>query len=125
MINYTIQVGRLGKDPEVRTVGESKVANFSIATSEKYRDKQGELIETTQWHNIQIWGKRAEVVEKYVRKGDLIGVLGKIEYRSYEDKDGVNRSVTNIKANEIVLFPKGSNMVESTSAENTQDGMPF
>ena len=91
MINKAILVGHVGKDPEVRTTTNSRVASFSLATTEKFDGK-----EKTQWHNCSVWGKLADVVEKYVKKGQLLYVEGKIEYRSYDDKDGNKRYVTDI-----------------------------
>lgn len=88
MINKTILVGRVGRDPEIHEFPTGKLATFSIATTEKYTDKSGEKQESTEWHNIIVNGKLADVVEKYVKKGDLVYVEGKIKYQKYEDKAG-------------------------------------
>lgn len=99
-VNKAILVGRVGKDPDVKTVGTDQVANFSIATSEKYKNKQGEQVENTEWHNIVMWRKLAELASKYVHKGDMLYIEGKIVTRNY-DKDGQKHYTTEIVANEM------------------------
>ena len=96
-VNKVILVGRLGKDPEVRHLENgATVANFSMATSETYKDRQtGERREQTEWHNVVLWRGLAEVAEKYVKKGDMIYVEGKLRTRSWE-KDGVTRYTTEV-----------------------------
>ncbi len=90
-LNKVMLIGRLGKDPEIRAISSgAKVANFSIATDESYKDKDGVKHEKTEWHNIVIWRGLAEVVEKYVKKGDLIYIEGKLTTEKYE-KDGVTK----------------------------------
>ena len=108
-VNKCILIGRCGKDPEVRTTNNSTVANFSIATSESYKDKTtGEKKEITDWHNVVIWGKLAEIVQKYVRKGDLLYIEGKLRTRSWE-KDGVTRYITEVIADQMnMLSSKGN-----------------
>ena len=94
-LNRATLVGRAGKDPSIKTMNSGdKVANFSIATSESWT-KNGEKVEKTQWHNIVVWGKLADIVEKYVKKGDKLLVEGAIETREYE-KDGVKKYTTEI-----------------------------
>lgn len=88
-INRVILSGRLGKDPELKTVGDKMVCNVSLATSEKRKDK-----EVTEWHNCVFWGKAAEVMQKYAQKGTHILIEGKQQTRSYEDKNGVKHYVT-------------------------------
>jgi len=99
-VNKAILVGRVGKDPDIKTVGSDQVANFSIATSEKYKNKQGEQVENTEWHNIVMWRKLAELAGKYVHKGDMLYIEGKIVTRNY-DKDGQKHYTTEIVANEM------------------------
>ena len=96
MVNKVILIGNVGKDVEVQEVGTTKVAKFSLATSESYT-KNGEKVTNTEWHNITIWGKLADVCEKYVKKGDKLFLEGKIQYREYE-KDGVKKYFTEINA---------------------------
>ena len=96
MINKTILVGRVGKDPETREFQTGKLATFSLATTKKYTDKSGEKQEATEWHNIIVNGKLADVAEKYVKKGDLLYIEGEIKYQEYEDKAGVKKTTTRI-----------------------------
>src|SRR5579871_1706299 len=96
-VNRVILVGRTGKDPEVRYLENNvAVAKFSLATSESYKDKSGNKVESTEWHNIVLWRGLAEVAEKYVRKGSLLYIEGRIKSRSWEDKDGVKKYITEI-----------------------------
>ena len=116
-VNKAIIVGRLGKDPEVRHLESGKtVANFSLATSEKYTNKNtGEVVENTEWHNVVFWNELAEVSEKYLNKGDMVYVEGKLRTRSWE-KDGITRYITEIEGKILtMLSPKGS----SQPQENT------
>ncbi len=112
-INYTIMkslrnsvqlIGRLGKDPEVKTFGEKKKASFSIATSDSYKNAKGEKVEDTQWHNVVIWGKLADVVEKYVKKGQEVVVEGRLVHRDYETDKGEKRYITEINVNDLVML---------------------
>jgi len=103
-VNKVILVGNLGKDPEVRTLENGrKVANFSLATSEAYKDKNGERVERTEWHNIVFWGPIAEVIERYVKKGSKIFVEGKLRTRSYE-QDGVKKYITEIDGQNMTML---------------------
>lgn len=95
MVNKVILVGNLGADPEVKDVNGSKVANFRIATSETYTDKQGAKQTNTEWHSIVAWRNLAEIIEKYVKKGSQVYVEGKLQTRSWE-KDGVKHYSTEI-----------------------------
>jgi single-strand DNA-binding protein len=120
-------IGRLGKEPEIKMVGENKVASFSVATSEKHKDKAtGEIKEETEWHNVVIWGKVAEVVEKYVKKGDLIYVSGKHKTRSWE-KDGVKKFASELLADKIEMLGSkgGSNEPQNTDQNDQIDSLPF
>ena len=107
-VNKVILVGRLGKDPEVRHLENgATVANFSLATSETYKDRQtGERREQTEWHNVVLWRGLAEVVEKYVKKGDMIYVEGKLRTRSWE-KDGVTRYTTEVVGDNMTMLGGG------------------
>ena len=120
MINKVILVGRLGKDPEVRNVNNTSVASFSIATSESYKDKTtGEKKETTEWHNIVMWRGLAEVAQKYLHKGDLVYIEGKIKTRSWE-KDGVTRYVTEILADNLTMLSNRGSNNSSNSSNSSQ-----
>lgn len=96
-LNKILLIGNLGKDPEIRQVGESRVANFSLATSEKYKNKAGETITDVEWHNIAVWGKSADIAEKYLKKGSQIYLEGQVKTRTWDDKDGNKRYSTDIK----------------------------
>lgn len=104
MVNKVILLGNVGADPAIREVNEMKVASFSLATSESYKDKQGNKVEKTEWHNLVVWGALAKVVESYVKKGDKLYVEGKISYRSYEDKEGQQKHITEIKVTELRML---------------------
>jgi single-strand DNA-binding protein len=111
-VNKVILVGNLGKDPEVRHLeGGNSVANFTLATNEYYKDKQGARVERTEWHNISAWRGLAELAEKYLKKGSQVYVEGKLRTRQYQDKDQQTRYITEIIAEEISLLggrPGGS-----------------
>ena len=107
-VNKVILIGNLGKDPEVRfTQTGSAVANFSIATSEQWNDRDGKRQERTEWHNIVVWGKQAESCGQYLAKGRQVYVEGSIRTRSYDDKTGTKRYVTEIVAQRIQFLGGG------------------
>jgi single-strand DNA-binding protein len=98
-------IGRLGKDPEIRSFENGKkVANFSIATTDAYKNQKGEKIEDTQWHNLVVWGKLAEIAGKYLKKGNEIAIEGKLVHRSYETANGEKRYITEINVNDMVML---------------------
>lgn len=98
-------IGRIGNDLELKQVGEEKkVLRLSLATSDSYKNAQGERITETQWHQVVVWGKPAEVLYKYSHKGAEIGIEGKLITRSYEDKQGMKKYVTEVLANDVVLL---------------------
>ena len=120
-------IGNVGKEPEVREVGDSKVANFSIAATERgYTTGSGkEVPEHTEWFNCEVWGGLASVVEKFVRKGDRLHLEGKLRTRSY-DKDGEKRYVTDFKvANLLMLSNKGEAPQSQPAQEEPNDDLPF
>ena len=103
-VNKVILVGNLGKDPEIRTLENGrKVANFSLATSESYKDRNGERVERTEWHNIVFWGPVADVIERYIKKGSKIYVEGKLRTRSYE-QEGVKKYITEIDGQSMTML---------------------
>jgi single-strand DNA-binding protein len=105
MINKAILVGRLGRDPEVRyTPDGTMVTNFTLATDEQWKDKNGEKVQKTEWHRIVTFGKLAEICGKYLVKGKLVFVEGRIQTRSWEDKDGVKRFTTEIVASNMQML---------------------
>jgi len=98
-------IGNLGKDPEIITLESGKkLAKFSIATNESYKNAKGEKVEDTQWHNVIAWNKTAEIVEKYLVKGNEVAVEGKLTTRNYEDKDGIKKYITEIVVNELLML---------------------
>ena len=97
-------IGRLGKDPEVKTFGDKKKVSFSIATSDSYKNAKGEKVEDTQWHNVVIWGKLAGVAEKYLKKGQEVAVEGKLVHRDFETDKGEKRYITEITVNDLVML---------------------
>lgn len=108
MINKVILVGHLGKDPEVRYLDENRaVANLTLATNERYNDRNGNKVETTEWHNLEMWDGLAKVAEKYLRKGSLVYVEGKLKTEEWE-KDGVKRYTTRIRVNTMNMLDKAA-----------------
>ena len=103
MRNSVQLIGRLGKDPDVKTFGDKKKASFSIATTDSYKNQKGEKVEDTQWHNVVIWGSLVDVVEKYLKKGQEVCVEGKLMHRSYE-ADGEKKFITEINVNDLLML---------------------
>jgi single-strand DNA-binding protein len=104
-VNKVILVGRLGRDPETRyTGGGQAVANFSLATDESYKDRNGERQKRTEWHKIVVWGKQAEIAQQYLKKGSLIFVEWRIQSREWQDKEGQKRTSFEIVANNFRML---------------------
>lgn len=119
-VNKVMIIGRLGQDPEMKyTPSGAAVCNFSVATSENWTDKSGQKQERTEWHRIVVWGKLAELCNQYLAKGRQAYIEGKLQTRSWDDKDGNKRYTTEILAN-TVQFLGGQ-----TSASNTNAGAPY
>ena len=98
-------IGNLGNAPEVKTTESGKkLARFSVATKETYRNAQGEKITETTWHNLVAWGKVAEIAEKYLTKGKEVAIEGKLINRSYTDKEGTKKYITEVEVNELLMF---------------------
>ncbi len=107
MRNRVQLIGNLGQDPEIKEFGEEKkVAHMSLATNETYKNSKGEKVTETQWHTIIAWGKLAEIAEKYLTKGIEIAIDGKLVNRSYVDKQGQKRYLTEVHANELLMLSK-------------------
>ena len=118
-VNKAILVGNLGKDPEVRHLeGGVAVARFPIATSETFKDKNGEKQERTEWHNIVVWRGLAEVAEKYLKKGQSVYIEGKIRTSNYQDKEGIQRYSTEIVADNMTML---GGRGDSGASGNNQD----
>lgn len=134
-VNKVILLGNLGKDPEVRRLDDGRgVANFSLATSETYKNKSGEKVTNTEWHNIVLWSPLADIAENYLKKGSQVYIEGKISNRSYEDKDGVKKYISEVVGREITLLGRAPsldsmNTQESTTQNNqessVEDDLPF
>lgn len=107
-LNNSVRIiGNIGMNPEVKSFGnDQKLAKFSVATTETYKNANGEKEKTTQWHNVVVWGKLASVVEKYMQKGQMIALEGQLTSRSYTDKSGNKRYITEINANQIQMLAK-------------------
>jgi single-strand DNA-binding protein len=104
-VNKVILVGRLGRDPETRfTGGGQAVANFSLATDETFKDKNGERQKRTEWHKITVWGKQAEIAQQYLKKGSLVYVEGRIQTREWQDKEGQKRTSFDIVCNNFRML---------------------
>ena len=102
--NKVTLIGRTGKDVEIVKFENGKLAKVSLATTDHYTNALGEKVEETQWHSLSAGGKLADIMEKYVEKGKEIAVEGKVVYRTYDDKDGVKRYITEIRVEELVLL---------------------
>ncbi|UCG28620.1 MAG: single-stranded DNA-binding protein [Bacteroidales bacterium] len=121
-INKVILVGNVGKDPEVRYLENGvAVANFPFATSETYRNKSGEKVTTTEWHNIVLWRGLAEVAEKFVKKGTQLYIEGKIRTRAWDDKDGNKRYTTEIVGDNMQMLGKRSDDAGSATPPDKED----
>ena len=115
-VNKVILVGNLGKDPEVRHLDNGRaVANFSMATSETYKNRQGERVTNTEWHNVVLWTPLAEIAEKFLKKGNQVYIEGKLTTRSWDDQDGNKRYTTEVVGREMTLLG---------SREDNQGGSP-
>lgn len=134
-MNVVHLIGRLGQKPEVKQANSTSVCGVSLATSEKYKDKEGNVQEVTDWHNLLFWGRSADVIGQYCDKGSHLAITGKIKTRSYEAKDGSKRYVTEILVSsfEFLGSAKQSESNHSDShqpdnysePESVTDGLPF
>lgn len=121
-MNQVNLIGRVGKDPESRIFDNgNKVASFSFATTEKW-NKDGEKKELTEWHNIVVNGKTADIVEKFIKKGDLLSVTGKIHYRNYENQQGQKVYITEIFANNLEML--GGKKEDKPTQQNVENLPP-
>lgn len=119
-LNRAMLIGNLGAEPELRyTPNNRAVLKFRIATTESYLTESGERKEITQWHNIVLWGKRAEALAKILTKGTQVYVEGRIDHRTYDDKDGVKRNITEITATNLILLGRRNGTGSEPSAKGT------
>ena len=121
MLNKVILIGRLGRDPEVRYMpnGEA-VCNFSVATSESWKDQSGQRQEKTEWHNITMYRKLAEIAGQYLKKGSQVYLEGKIQSRKYQGKDGIERTAYEIIANEMKMLGGGNDSGQQSNQTPSQ-----
>jgi len=121
-LNKVMLIGNLGKDPEVRyTTSGQGVASFSIATTEKYKNKSGDWEEKTEWHNIVLWGKLAEIAKDYLSKGKTVFIEGRLQTRKWQDKDGRDRYTTEIVGDRMqMLSPKGDGARSAGSRDGNE-----
>lgn len=120
-LNKAMLIGRLGQDPEVRyTQSNTAVANFSLATNERYKDRNGEFQERTEWHRIVAWGRTAEICQEYLKKGSQVYIEGPIQTREWEDKDGQKKYTTEVKALTMqMLDSRGDSSMPSGGRNNS------
>ena len=127
MVNKVQLLGNIGKDPEVRETKAGNIVNLVMATSEKYTDKSGQKQENTEWHNLVVFGKLADVVAKYVKKGDKLYVEGSITTRKWEDKEGNTRYNTEIKVRDLTMLGGTEKKAQPVAAgiDEDDDQLPF
>ena len=144
MINKITLLGNVGKDPELTNAGGTDVCKFSVATSESWKDKDGEWQERVTWHNIEVWGVAAQGISQRVSKGDTVYVEGRLDIRSYTDKEDIMRYYTGVNAKQVKIVkrinpraytaqgdmgafppPKKANFDPHKGGEHTQDELPF
>ena len=120
MLNKFSAIGFAGSDPESKTFDNGgSVASFSLATSESFTDKSGERVTNTEWHRLVVWNKQAEIIAKYVKKGSKIYVEGKVTYRKYADKDGIERNITEIVVSNFTFLDSKPSGDDSQSNHNS------
>jgi single-strand DNA-binding protein len=128
-VNKVILIGNLGKDPEVRYLDSGvAVANFSLATTENYKNKEGERVSQTEWHNVVLWRGLAEVAEKWLKKGSSVYIEGKIRTRKWEDKEGNTRYSTEILGDNMTMLggkPSSEEAPATTQEQDSKDDLPF
>ena len=132
-VNKVILVGRLGRDPEVRNTSSGQtVTNFSLATDESFKDRNGERQKKTEWHKVVVWGKQAEIAGQYLKKGSLVFIDGQIQTRQWTNKESVQQTAFEIKAHSFRMLDKASGESKQASQENfdaepvaEDDSVPF
>jgi single-strand DNA-binding protein len=125
-VNKVILIGNLGKDPELRyTSSGVAVASFTLATNESWKDQDGTVQERTQWHNVVAWRKLAEICGEYLKKGSKMYLEGKLQYRTYDDKNGVKRYITEIVMDEMLMLDsKGGAQAAGESSAPREESSP-
>jgi single-strand DNA-binding protein len=125
-VNKVILLGNLGKDPEVRSFenGTTK-ASFTLATTDSYKDKNGEMVNQTEWHNVVAWRGLSEIAAKYLHKGDKVYVEGKLKNRSWTDQEGVTKYITEIEADNIIMMSRSDNSSTPTESNTNYNTSPI
>jgi single-strand DNA-binding protein len=124
-VNRVMLIGNLGKDPDVQFLeGNIGVAKFPLATTETFKDKSGKLVSQTEWHTIVLWRGLAELAEKYLHKGSLVYIEGKLKTRSWEDKEGIRKFSTEIIGDNLIMLDKRAKEGGSFSEEPINDDIP-
>ncbi|WP_051315987.1 single-stranded DNA-binding protein [Algoriphagus vanfongensis] len=119
-------IGRMGDKIQVKTFDSGKIkGSVNLATSETYRNAKGEKVSETTWHHLIVWGKQAEILEKYTDKGSEIAVEGKISNRDFTDKDGVKKYITEIIVHEFLLMGGNKAKSQTTTSETDEEDLPF
>lgn len=121
-VNKVTLIGNLGKDPDVQTLeGNIAVAKFPLATTESYKDRSGKQLSHTEWHNVVLWRGLAELAQKYLHKGSLVYIEGRLKTRSWEDKAGVKKFITEVVGDNLVMLDK---KMDETRSHDTSDPIP-
>lgn len=123
-VNKVMLIGNLGKDPEIQFLeGNIAVAKFALATTETFKDRTGKLISQTEWHNVVLWRGLAELAQKYLRRGSLVYIEGRLKTRSWEDREGNKKYATEIVADNLIMLDKKSEGGQSVSGYDSADNM--
>jgi single-strand DNA-binding protein len=121
--NRVILIGRLGKDPETKTIdGGKKVTHFTLATDETFKNADGQKVSEATWHNITAWNGLADVADRFLKKGKQVAVEGRIVYKSYEDKNGITKNTTEIVLDDLVLLGSGKSDGNGNSKGKDEEG---
>jgi len=124
-VNKVILIGNLGRDPEIRHLESGRaVANFSMATSETYKNREGDKVTHTDWHNVVLWTPLAEIAERFLKKGTQVYIEGKLTTRSYDDKEGNKRYVTEVVGREMTLLGRASDSSPYQESSPSQETTP-
>ena len=123
-MNIIHLTGRLGADPETRTVGSTTVTELRMATSKKYKNKEGELVEKTEWHTINFWGAAGLTLEKYTKKGEFLTIMGELQYDKWEDNNGQKRTTAKIRGDRFTFVGGGGGDASPRRTEAEEDKRP-
>ena len=124
-LNRVTIIGNLGKDPEVRMAGEAKVASFSVAVTERYNDRNGQRQEKTEWVNVDLWARLAEIAEQYLKKGSPVYVEGKLETQSWETQEGEKRYKTIVRGLSLQMLGGGQGSSNGAPLNDDDSSLPF